>query len=228
MGIIGILIDDWLRERRIRKHRAEVERLMEKNGRQDGGSTGVRVTSGVRVTGWQEAEAYTETEVEAGTRAVQQGGSAVPEQDLCMEDYDKSGQLDEDLEAEQQKRALDDAVRSMLRVFRTQNMPGSPVRVACAHDGQNIHVSVQAGSDVVGKWRFMLPALHGPEKRIRLYHLNYYHNQAPGPNYHFQKEAKDLYSPEDAAVYILRHDKKKYTADQRKKAQDAGDSLIME
>lgn len=201
MGITKTLIDDWKRERKIKKHKQEVDAILKK--RQITRVTNV-VTDSQRKSDARRPVDEKQLEKKSGMDS--------------MAIYDRSGYLDRDLSEQLQKDRLNGAVQAITRMCQTEKNIGG-LDITCSHDGTNVLISVYDKSYVVGKWRFQLNAENQADQPLRLYHLNYHYNQAPGPNFHLQHQAKELYTAEDVAVYILRHDKKKVQND-RKNRQD--------
>lgn len=196
MGIAKTLIEDWARERKIKKHRAQIDSLLKQRE--------VRVTR-------MEAENY-KPKHESASR---QGTQRKPEmKEMTMQMYDDSGQLNSDMEQMQQEKLLNQSVAAILSTCKAADKQLGDIAIECSHDGTNILVSVFDGKNVVGKWRFM-PQPENSKDAIHLYHLNYHFNQTPGPNYHLQKSAKDMFTPEDIAKYIIRHDRKKASMDRK-------------
>lgn len=198
MGIVKIIFDDWNRERKIKKHQKEVAALLKKN-------QATRVTT--------TAQAYGHPEKADPPFGIYQQDKDREKAPANMDDYVKSGELDQDLESMQHMQELNQAVAAIKKVCQTENSLKGGLTIECTHNGQDILISVLDDTYIVGKWRYQIPT--GGQQLIRLYHLNYYHNQAPGPNYHFQQQASQLYSAEDVAVYILRHDKRKVQSDRK-------------
>lgn len=196
MGIAKTLFEDWARERKIKKHRAQVDAILKKRG--------------VRVT---DKQSEYEQKKQASPKD-QTDTQNLADEEMTMQTYDESGRLDADMEEMLQEKRLNQSVAAIINICKKQENQADGITVECSHDGTNVLISVFEGSNVVGKWRFIpLPA--NDKKPIHLYHLNYNYNQAPGPNYHLQKEACNIFTPEEIALYILRHDKKKAANDRR-------------
>lgn len=133
-----------------------------------------------------------------------------------MSTCDQNGELDAGLSQYLMEKELEKAVTAICRVCQSEKKTGG-LDITCTQDGQNVHICVQDGDYTVGKWRYQPQTDTEKDPSIHLYHLNYSYNRAPGPNFHFQQQAKGLYTPEDVAVYILRHDKKKSQNDREKR-----------
>jgi hypothetical protein len=130
-------------------------------------------------------------------------GNRVPE---TMEAYDKSGQLDRDLSEQKHEQLKEDyfqAIGDLCKLYANETLCLKPEL-----DGEDIFITVTSRkvNQLVGKWRFVPPLGDEP---IQLYHFNYRHSKVPGPAFHLQTEAKQLYDPLQILQYIQIHDRKR-------------------
>lgn len=213
MGIAKTLIEDWKRERKIKKHCAQIESLLK------------RKQGEMHVTMIKPQAANQKPDPDSLSRQDTQSKAGA----MTMQIYDDSGQLNSDMEQMQREKLLNESVAAIINTCKAAGKQLGSISIECSHDNTNILVSVFDGKYVVGKWRF-LPQPENSKYPIHLYHLNYHFNQTPGPNYHLQKSAKNIFTPEDTAEYIIKHDKKKAAADRKnRQAKDTNiDDLIGE
>jgi hypothetical protein len=116
-----------------------------------------------------------------------------------MEEYDKSGKLDKDIEIKVQNEEFD-------HLFSQAVTFGQKYRMRCEEKNGNIYITTDAG-----KWYFK-PKTSG---KVTLYHKNYEFRMNQAEYYHKQFTVE--WSVREILEYINRHDRKKLLREKRKK-----------
>lgn len=116
-----------------------------------------------------------------------------------MEEYDKSGQLDNNIEMMIKNEDFD-------YLFSQAVTYGSKYGMKCEEKNENIYITTDAG-----KWYFK-PKMSG---RVTLYHKNYEFRMNQAEYYHKQFTVE--WSVREILEYIYRHDRKKLLREKRKK-----------
>lgn len=116
-----------------------------------------------------------------------------------MEEYDKSGKLDKDIEIKVQNEEFD-------HLFSQAVTFGQKYRMGCEEKNGNIYITTDAG-----KWYFK-PKTSG---KVTLYHKNYEFRMNQAEYYHKQFTVE--WSVREILEYINRHDRKKLLREKRKK-----------
>ena len=116
-----------------------------------------------------------------------------------MEEYDKSGQLDKDIEIKVQNEEFN-------HLFSQAVTFGQKYRMGCEEKNGNIYITTDAG-----KWYFK-PKTSG---KVTLYHKNYEFRMNQAEYYHKQLTVE--WSVREILEYINRHDRKKLLREKRKK-----------
>lgn len=116
-----------------------------------------------------------------------------------MEEYDKSGQLDKNIEMMIKNEDFD-------YLFSQAVTYGSKYGMKCEKKNENIYITTNAG-----KWYFK-PKISG---KVTLYHKNYEFRMNQTEYYHKQFTVE--WSVREILEYINRHDRKKLLREKRKK-----------
>lgn len=116
-----------------------------------------------------------------------------------MEEYDKTGQLDKDTEMMIKNEDFD-------YLFSQAVTFGSKYGMKCEEKNENIYITTEAG-----KWYFK-PKISG---KVTLYHKNYEFRMNQTEYYHKQFTVE--WSVREILEYIYRHDRKKLLREKRKK-----------